>query len=172
MNILHPVDLEATSSTQQSRAPARPSGVRLNLHTSVPGSFNGISLTELRSIIIEILFHIISSQADYQISERQGSWYSHPVSFSICYKVFLFLNGYQYSSTQSDKILSNLRVYLYFMGSRILYIFVFSFSTAKFPSFVVPRDSLHTFYNRHVMLFYVIVFTLLILNVWFSGMKI
>lgn len=72
MNILHPVDLESTSSTQQSRAPAGPSGVRLNLHTSVPGPFDSMSLTEVRSFIIEILFHIICSQADYQIFERQG----------------------------------------------------------------------------------------------------
>ena len=145
MNILRPVNLEAnssTSSTQQSRTPEGPSGVRLNLHTSVPSPFNSMPLTGLWSITVEIFFHIISSQADYKILERRGPWGSHPVSLSICYKAFLFLNGYQYSAAQSDKNLSNLRVYLYFISSPILYIFVFSFSTAKFPSFVIARYSI------------------------------
>lgn len=124
MNILRPANLEAnssTSSTQQSRAPAGPSGVRLNLHTRVPSPFNSMSLTGLC---------------------RRGPWGSHPVSFSICYKAFLFLNGYQCSATQSERNLSNLRVYLYFISSPILYIFVFSFSTTKFPSFVIARYSI------------------------------
>lgn len=127
MNILRPANLEAnssTSSTQQSRAPAGPSGVRLNLHTRVPSPFNSMSLTGLCSIIVEIFFHIISSQADYQILARRGPWGSHPISFSICYKAFLFLNGYQYSATQSERNLSNLRIYLYFISRPILYIFV------------------------------------------------
>jgi hypothetical protein len=120
-SIHHLIDLTAKSSTSSIRA--KQSICRTRWSRTNPFTGSCLFLIELCSSIAEI--SSICCLGKLAQRHSRGKAYARPclvhaalipVSFHICYRVFMFLNFHQYFSfpTQSDKIMSNLKVYKYF----------------------------------------------------------